>query len=166
MYWLFMYTSKYILSIEWNSIRIGGPSDQKFTQNSARGWWGFRGWGWGGGPGLGVGVVGVQEVGDKGGGPGAWTISVQFSPWLWAWTRFPQFQPWVWAWRSLCHIPLNFPLAVDMDQIPLNFPPGCGPEDPSARSPSTSPLDVGLNQIPLNFPIGCGPGPDPIQFPP
>ena len=34
------------------------------------------------------------------------------------------------------------------------------------RSPSTSPLVVGLDQIPLNFPLGCGPGPDPPQFPP
>ena len=34
------------------------------------------------------------------------------------------------------------------------------------RSPSTSPLSVGLDQIPLNFPIGCGPGPDPPQLPP
>ena len=29
---------------------------------------------------------------------------------------------------------------------------------PLARSPSTSPLAVGLDQIPLNFPLGCGPG--------
>ena len=25
---------------------------------------------------------------------------------------------------------------------------------------------VGLDQIPLNFPLGCGPGPDPPQLPP
>ena len=37
---------------------------------------------------------------------------------------------------------------------------------PLARSPSTSPLAVGLDQIPLNFPLGCGPGPDPPQLPP
>ena len=29
---------------------------------------------------------------------------------------------------------------------------------PPARSPSTTPLGVGLDQIPLNFPLGCGPG--------
>ena len=34
------------------------------------------------------------------------------------------------------------------------------------RSPSTSPLGVGLDQIPLNFPLGCGSGPDPPQLPP
>ena len=39
-----------------------------------------------------------------------------------------QLHPWVWAW---------------------------------SRPPSTSPLAVGLDQIPLNFPLGCGPGPDP-----
>ena len=33
-------------------------------------------------------------------------------------------------------------------------------------SHSISPLAVGLNQIPLNFPLGSGPGPDPPQFPP
>ena len=35
-----------------------------------------------------------------------------------------------------------------------------------ASSPSTSPLVVGLDQIPLNFPLGCGPGPNPPQLPP
>ena len=35
-----------------------------------------------------------------------------------------------------------------------------------ASSPSTSPLGVGLDQIPLNFPLGCGPGPDSPQLPP
>ena len=34
-------------------------------------------------------------------------------------------------------------------QIPLNFP-----------------WDVDLDQIPLNFPLGCGPGPNPPQLPP
>ena len=29
------------------------------------------------------------------------------------------------------------------------------------RFPSTSPLGVGLDQIPLNFPLGCGPGDPP-----
>ena len=29
-------------------------------------------------------------------------------------------------------------------QIPLNFPLGCGPGDPPARSPLTSPFGVGL----------------------
>ena len=37
---------------------------------------------------------------------------------------------------------------------------------PPARSPSTSPLGEGLDQIPLNFPLGCGPGPDQPQLPP
>ena len=37
---------------------------------------------------------------------------------------------------------------------------------PHTRSPSTSPLAVGLDQIPLNFPLSCGPWPDPPQFPP
>ena len=36
-------------------------------------------------------------------------------------------------------------------------PPEQAPPPP-ARSPSTSPLAVGLDQIPLNFPLGCGPG--------
>ena len=50
--------------------------------------------------------------------------------------------PWVWAWtRSLS----TSPLAVGLDQIPLNFNLGCGPGDPPG-------------QIPLNFPLGCGPG--------
>ena len=40
-------------------------------------------------------------------------------------------------------------------------PPGAGTLP--ARSPSTSPLGVGLDQIPLNFPPGCGPEPDPLQ---
>ena len=35
------------------------------------------------------------------------------------------------------------------DQIPLNFPLGCGP-----------------GPDPPKFPLGCGPGPDPPQFPP
>ena len=29
---------------------------------------------------------------------------------------------------------------------------------PPARSPSSSPLGVGMDQMPLNFPLGCGPG--------
>ena len=68
----------------------------------------------------------------------------------------------------LARSPSTSPLAVGLDQIPLNFPLGCGPgPDPpqlppwlwaSTRSPSTSPLAVGLDQIPLNFPLGCGPG--------
>ena len=41
-----------------------------------------------------------------------------------------------------------------------------GSPHPMARSPSTSPLGVGLEQIPLNFPLGCGPGPDPPKFSP
>ena len=45
----------------------------------------------------------------------------------------PQLPPWVWAWT---------------------------------RSPSTSPLGVGLDQIPLNFPLGCGPGQDPPKLTP
>ena len=49
------------------------------------------------------------------------------------WPDPPQLPPWVWAWT---------------------------------RSPSTPPLGVGLDQIPLNFPLGCGPGPDPPQLPP
>ena len=44
-----------------------------------------------------------------------------------------QLPPWVWAWT---------------------------------RSPLTSPLAVSLDQTPLNFPLGCGPGPDPPQLPP
>ena len=42
----------------------------------------------------------------------------------------------------------------------------CGTRHPQTRSPSTSPLAVGLDQIPLNFPLGCGPGPDPPPLPP
>ena len=63
------------------------------------------------------------------------------------------------------------PLGVGLDQIPLNFPLGCGsgPDPPQlppwvwawTRSPSTSPLGVGLDQIPLNFLLGCGPGTPP-----
>ena len=41
------------------------------------------------------------------------------------WPDLRQLPPWVWAWT---------------------------------RSPSTSPLGMGLDQIPLNFPLGCGPG--------
>ena len=37
---------------------------------------------------------------------------------------------------------------------------------PTGRSPSTSQLGEGLDQIPLNFPLGCGPGPDPPPLPP
>ena len=87
--------------------------------------------------------------------------------------RSPQLPPWVWAWTRS---PSASPLGVGLDQIPLNFPLGCGPQpDPpqlspwvwaSTRSPSTFPLGVGLDQIPLNFPLGCGPGPDPSQLPP
>ena len=43
---------------------------------------------------------------------------------------------------------------------------GGGCPNPLARSLSTSPLGVGLDQIPLNFPLGCGFGPDPPQLPP
>ena len=53
----------------------------------------------------------------------------QLPPWLWAWTRSP----------SIC------PLAVGLDQIPLNVPQA-----------------VGLDQIPLHFPLGCWPG-DPLE---
>ena len=37
---------------------------------------------------------------------------------------------------------------------------------PLARSPSTSPLAVGLDHIPLNFPPGFGPGDPPQSDPP
>ena len=37
---------------------------------------------------------------------------------------------------------------------------------PLARSPLTSSWGVGLDQIPLNFPLGCGPGPDLLKLPP
>ena len=67
--------------------------------------------------------------------------------------------------------PSTSPLAVDLDQIPLNFPLGCGsgPDPPQfppwlwawTRSPSISPLAVGLDQIPLHSPLGCRPG-DPL----
>ena len=43
---------------------------------------------------------------------------------------------------------------------------GGGSPHPLARYHSNSPLGVGLDQIPLNFPLGCGPGPDPPQLPP
>ena len=46
--------------------------------------------------------------------------------------KHPKLPPWVWTWT---------------------------------RSPSTSPLAVGLDQIPLNFPLGCGSGPDSPQLP-
>ena len=79
----------------------------------------------------------------------------------------------VWAWTRS---PSTSPLGVGLDQIPLNFPLGCGPgPDPPqlppwvwawTRPPSTSPLGVGLDQIPLNFPLGCEPRPDPPQLPP
>ena len=56
-----------LLSINGNSIRLGGPAHgivTKTTQNSAKGWWGSRRWvGWGDGV-LGVGWVGV--VGSSG----------------------------------------------------------------------------------------------------
>ena len=35
----------------------------------------------------------------------------------------------------------------------------------TARSSSRHGGGVGLDQIPLNFPLGCGPGPDPLNFP-
>ena len=65
-----------LLSFEWNLIRLGGPAHGivNYTQNSARGWWGYcgggqgvvgsrgglgsRGW-WGLGDGWGSRVVGV-----------------------------------------------------------------------------------------------------------
>ena len=51
------------LSIEWNSIRLGGPANgivtKNCTQNSAR-WWGVVGMG---GVGGGVGGPGVEVVG-------------------------------------------------------------------------------------------------------
>ena len=40
-------------------------------------------------------------------------------------------------------------------QIPPQLPPWVWPW---TRSPSISPLGVGLDQMPLNFPLGCGPG--------
>ena len=43
---------------------------------------------------------------------------------------------------------------------------GGGGLHPPASSPSTSPLGVGLEQIPINFPLGCGPGPDPPELSP
>ena len=58
------------------------------------------------------------------------------------WPDPPQLPPWVWAWTRS---PSISPLAVGLDQIPLNFPLGCGPGDPPGH-------------IPLNFPLGCGPG--------
>ena len=70
-------------------------------------------------------------------GVGAWPV--QLPHLVWAWNRSPSTSP----------------LGVGLDQIPLNFPLGCGPgTDP----PQLPPLVVGLDQIPLNFPIGCGPG--------
>ena len=44
-----------------------------------------------------------------------------------------------------------------LEQAPpgAGTPPQAGP---LTRSPSTSPLAVGLDQIPLHFPLGCGPG--------
>ena len=57
------------------------------------------------------------------------------------------------------------PLGVGLETPqpdPLNFPLGCGPGDPLARSPSTSYLGMDLEtspgQIPLNSPPGFGPG--------
>ena len=47
-----------------------------------------------------------------------------------------------------------------LDQIPLKFPLGCGPDPPQL------PLGCGPGPDPLNFPLGCGPGPDPTQLPP
>ena len=52
------------------------------------------------------------------------------------WSDPPQLPPWVWAWKPARHAGLWA----------------------WTRSPSTSPLAVGLDQIPLNFPLGCGPG--------
>ena len=58
---------------------------------------------------------------------GGWPVP-QLLPWVWAWTISPSMSPLLWAWT---------------------------------RSSSTSPLGVGLDQIPLNFPLGCGPGDPP-----
>ena len=58
------------------------------------------------------------------------------------WPDPSQRPAWVWTWTRS---PSTSPLAVGLDQIPLNFPLGCGPGDPPS-------------QIPLNFPLGCGPG--------
>ena len=75
--------------------------------------------------------------------------------------------------HPLARSPSNSPLGVGLDQIPLNFPPGCGPElDPPqlppwvwawTRSPSTSPLGVGLETPPANHPPGPG-NPPPLPM--
>ena len=55
--------------------------------------------------------------------------------------------------------PLNFSLGVDLDQIPLNFPLGCGPgSGPPQLPPWVWAWSPPPGQIPLNFPLGCGPG--------
>ena len=66
----------------------------------------------------------------------------QLSPWLWAWRTSPQpdppqLPPWVWALRLPWPDPPQLPIwlwawrtnhpAPPPSQIPLNFPPGCGP---------------------------------------
>ena len=80
----------------------------------------------------------------------------QLRPWLWACTRSTSIPPLA---MGLDQIPLNSPLAMGLDQIPLNFPLGCGcgPDPPQftpwlwawTRFPSTSPLNVGLETPPL-----------------
>ena len=50
------------------------------------------------------------------------------------------------------------PTHSPLEQTPWNRHPPPQSRHPLARSPSTSPLAVGLDQIPLNFPLGCGPG--------
>ena len=56
------------------------------------------------------------------------------------------------------------PLAVGLDQIPLNFLLECEPGDPLPDS-LNFPLGCGPGPDPLNCSIGCGPGPDSPQLP-
>ena len=140
-----MCSKQNLLSIKWNSIRLGGPAHEIVTKNVHKTLPGD-----GGGPGVGgVGVVGLWQVGEvrwwgsrgcgggSGGGPGDGEV-----------------------------VGVQGVGGVDLDHIPLNFPLGCGSGDPAVRSPSISPLGVGLDQIPLILPLGCGPGPDPPHFTP
>ena len=68
-------------------------------------------------------------------GPGDPTSQTpQPPPWVWAWWPpwpDPSTSPWFWAWRP--------PSAR-----PINFPPGCGPGDPTLARPINLPLGVGL----------------------
>ena len=59
-------------------------------------------------------------------------------PWIWAWrppgqTPQPQLRPWVWAWNPPRPDPSTSPLGVELETPPqarpLDFQPGCGPED-------------------------------------